>query len=275
MEAENFKIPVGGKGIIAGTALGAGPRLLLCFHGFGQSRKLFRHLIPADLHGWRVVLLDLPFFGESEWPEAAGPVLPEDWAAFLDTLLQRYPCDELHFWAFSLGAKVALGLYQATQLPVKRVVLISPDGLRIHPVYRFCIYIPIGRALFYTVLRWPGLFLFIWKMLHKLRITDPFKFRFLQKQFDTPEKRALLRRVWRGHSRIRPDIPVIARKSEQTQTDWHVIWGEHDNVLSVEIGRDFIQKVKDAKLHVLDGGHFLLNPPHEMVRSLLNSFLEA
>ena len=116
--------------------------------------------------------------------------------------------------------QIALGLYQATQVPIARMVLISPDGLRIHPLYRFCIYNPVGKALFYTVLRWPGLFLLSIRMLYQLRITDAFKYKFIQRQFDTPEKRALLRRVWRGHSKLRPDLEVIAQRSTEVGTNW-------------------------------------------------------
>jgi pimeloyl-ACP methyl ester carboxylesterase len=274
LKAEKFRIALGRKGSIAGSSHGHGERLLLCLHGYGQTRNLFVPLlasVPADM---RVVMLDLPFFGESDWSEEM-PVLPTDWNDFLQQLLERYPSTEVHLLAFSMGAKVALGLYQVTSVPIRNVILISPDGLRIHPLYRFCIYNPVGRTLFYTVLRWPGLFLFILRTLYKLHITDPFKYRFVSRQFDTREKRALLRRVWRGHSQIRPDIARIAARSQETGTVWHIIWGEGDNILPMNRCKDFIQSVKGAKLHVVEGGHFLLNPPREEVKSLLNIILDA
>lgn len=220
-------------------------------------------------------MIDLPFFGESEWKDERAPVLPQDWDNFLKDLVKHFPCEEVHFLAFSLGAKIALSLFQATDIPIKGVTLVSPDGLRIHPLYRFCIYNPIGKAIFYSVLRWPGLFLFVLKALYKLRITDAFKFRFVSKQFDTEEKRNLLRRVWRGHSKIRPDIDAIARRSAEIQTKWHIIWGDGDNILSVNLCKDFIQKVNGANLHVVQGGHFLLHPLQDEVRKILSSIFDA
>ncbi len=275
VQVENFSIPLGDRGVIAGSSHGLGRRMLICFHGYGQSRKLFLPLLPILQQDCRVVMLDLPLFGESNWADAKLPILPADWDAFLLALLVMYPAEQVELIAFSLGAKLALGLYQATQVPIQRMVLISPDGLRIHPVYRFCIYNPIGKALFYTVLRWPAFFLWVLRVLYTLHITDAFKYQFVKRQFDAPHKRDLLKRVWQGNARIRPDVAAIARRSAVVGTAWHVIWGEADNVLPMKLCKGFIQKVNGATLHVVQGGHFLLNPVHEDLKSLLQSILKT
>ena len=275
MEAEKFSIAIGDKGVIAGSSYGAGSRLVICWHGYGQSRKLFVPLLPLWGADCRLVLIDLPLFGESLWRDEALPILPADLDAFLQALLERYPAERVEMVAFSLGAKLALSLYQTTNVQIHKMLLISPDGLRIHPLYRFCIYNPIGKALFYTVLRWPGLFLFILKAFYKMRITDPFKYRFVSLQFDAPHKRALLKRVWQGNARIRPDVAAITRRSEATGTAWHVIWGEADSVLPMKLCKGFIQKVNGAKLHVVSGGHFLLHPVRDDFREVLLSILNS
>jgi pimeloyl-ACP methyl ester carboxylesterase len=275
LDAENFSIPLGKEGHIAGSSYGQGQRLILCFHGYGQSRKLFLPILPWLPADARIVLLDLPLFGASAWPEGQGPIQPKDLGAFLAALLERFPADVIEVLAFSLGAKIALGMYQATDLPIQRMVLISPDGLRIHPLYRFCIYNPIGKVLFYTVLKWPTLFLAALKVLYRLRITDPFKYRFVSRQFDAPHKRKLLRRTWQENAAIRPDLDVIATKSASTGTAWHVIWGADDDVLPMKLCRDFIQKVNHAKLHTVAGGHFLLNPPHPALASIFQSIFNS
>jgi pimeloyl-ACP methyl ester carboxylesterase len=275
VQEENFSIPLGDRGVIAGSIYGTGSRMRICFHGYGQSRKLFLSLLPILQQDCRVVMLDLPLFGESQWADAGLPIFPADLSEFLRALLARYPAEHVELIAFSLGAKIALGLYQATQVPIARMVLISPDGLRIHPLYRFCIYNPIGKALFYTVLRWPGFFLFVLKALYTLRITDAFKYQFVKRQFDAPHKRDLLRRVWQGNAQIRPDVAAIALRSAATGTAWHVIWGEADNVLPMKLCKGFIQKVNGATLHVVQGGHFLLNPVHADLKSLLQSILKT
>jgi pimeloyl-ACP methyl ester carboxylesterase len=272
LKAENFTFAFEGKGSIAGTAAGNGAKMLLCFHGYGQSRHLFQPFFTSIPTGWRVVYIDLPFFGMSRW-NASEPITPADLNQLLAYLQEHFAATEVHVLAFSLGAKIALGMYQSTGAPIRSVTLISPDGLAIHPVYRFCIYNPIGKAIFYSVLRWPALLLFLLKVLYKLRITDAFKYQFVKRQFDKPAKRTLLKHAWQGFSKIRPDLDAIARKSKTQGTEWHVIWGAQDNVLPLKLCNRFIEKVNGAKLLVVDGGHFLLTPPNEQVRLHLQSML--
>ena len=257
LEKEEFRIDIGEKGRLTGSVAGNGDKMLLCFHGYGQDRKLFEGLFKTPPEGWRLVMIDLPFFGESEWKSADQPILPVELDAFLQRLLKKYPTKEVHLLAFSLGAKIALGLYQATSQKITSAILISPDGLRIHPLYKFCIYHPIGKRLFYAALRWPRLFLAVLKLLYKLRITDAFKYKFVSRQFETENKRTLLRNVWRGFSQIRPDLGIIVHKSEDWQTEWHVIWGDGDNILPLKMCEDFIDKVNGAKN--IDASYFLIN----------------
>lgn len=273
LEKEDFKIKIGEKGCIAGSVAGDGAKMLLCFHGYGQDRKLYQGLFKTVPPGYRLVMIDLPFFGESEWTTTDHPILPVELDAFLQRILKKYPAEEVHLLAFSLGAKIALGLYQATTIPIKSAILISPDGLKIHPLYKFAIYHPIGKRLFFAALRWPKIFLFVLKLLYKLRITDAFKYKFVSRQFETEGKRKLLHDVWRGFAEIRPDLGIIVHKSEDWETEWHVIWGDGDNILPLKLCEDFIEKVNGAKLHVVEGGHFLLNPPQESVKSFLHSTL--
>ncbi|MFM2376941.1 MAG: hypothetical protein RLZZ165_2038 [Bacteroidota bacterium] len=253
--------------------MGDGDRLLLCFHGYGQSRKLFRSVFPVAPIGWRVVMIDLIFFGESTWGEEAEPVPPDIWDHFLHQLVELHACREVHFLAYSLGAKIALTLYQTTAIQIHSMTLISPDGLKIHPLYHFCMYHPLGRRLFGTVMRWPGLLRSSLWVLYRLRITDAFKYKFVSRQFHTAEKRQLLKLVWKGHSLLRPDLGLIAKRSSDTGTRWHIVWGEDDDILPVNLCRDFIRKVNCATLHVVPGGHFLLNQPTTEVRTLLNAIL--
>lgn len=273
LEKENFRIDIGEKGCITGSVAGTGEKLLLCFHGYGQDRRLYENLFKTVPEGWKLAMLDLPFFGESTWKSADQPILPVELDAFLQRLLKKFPAKEIHLLAFSLGAKIALGLYQATTFPIQSAILISPDGLKIHPLYKFCIYHPIGKRLFYAALAWPKSFLFVLNLLYKLRITDAFKYKFVSRQFETENKRTLLRNVWRGFSQIRPDIGIIVHKSEAWKTEWHILWGDGDNILPLKLCEDFTEKVNGAKLQVVEGGHFLLNPPQESVKSFLNSIL--
>ena len=139
---------------------GSGTRLLLCLHGYGSDHHLFDFLEELDLGEMRVVALDLPWFGQSQWGDPEPPIGPETLQEWLDALQKRFPdTTQIDVLAYSLGAKVALGLFQDAPFRFGKMVLLAPDGLKIHPMYRFCIYNPLGQRLFRRVVKRPRSFL--------------------------------------------------------------------------------------------------------------------
>lgn len=253
---------------------GTGPRLLLCLHGYGNDYRIFKFLaegLPSDV---RLVAADLPYFGRSHWRDENGSIDPNWLADFLPALRDHFPeTTSLELMGFSLGAKLALGFFQHSPFPLRKICLISPDGLRIHPLYRFCVYNPLGKRIFKAVLRRPGAFLYVLRILHNLRIEDAFKYRFVKRQFGNPDRRAQLQRVWLGYAGIRPDLKRIASLAEAWDTEWHIIWGKKDSVLPPQLGNRFRKKVPGVNLHLVHGGHQLLPPPTDEVWTLLHKFV--
>lgn len=52
-----------------------------------------------------------------------------------------------------------------------------------------------------------------------------------------------------------------------------VVWGKNDKIFIVPGALAYKQDIKDAEVHLLDGGHFLLEEYHTEVGSLIDSFL--
>lgn len=261
-----------GNGKIAGKSRGKGPRLLLCIHGYGNDRHLFDG-ITEGISGehFRIVSMELPFFGGSAWPEGS-PISEKDLWQIWEVLSEQFSHKERNLLCFSLGAKFGLGMIQANGSMLRNVALIAPDGLKPHPIYRFCIYNPIGRPIFRLVIKSPRFFLFVLRSLYKLKIADAFKYRFVQHQFASAESRAQLRRVWFGFSKIRPNL---RRLSVFPWVKWHLFWGEHDNILPPAIGKEFVSIVPGAELHLLDAGHLLLKSKQNEIRAQLQSIFTA
>ncbi len=51
------------------------------------------------------------------------------------------------------------------------------------------------------------------------------------------------------------------------------MWGKHDPVFVVPGAEAYLRDLPEAELHVLDGGHFLLEEQHAAVAVLIDRFL--
>ena len=203
---------------------------LVCVHGLAGSSRW-----------WQPVAGDL---------EAAGPV------ALLDLPRALSP-DELPGWVareieelagpvdlvgHSLGALVALRVAAARPDLVRRLILIAPPGIQSRRSA-----IAYGPPVVATMLR-----------------ARP---RFLARAA-TDAVRAGPRNLLRGGSHV---AATDARsEAARVHTPTLLVWGMHDRLTPSTIGREWLQALPDARLHVIeDAGHVpMVDSPSELVAAI-------
>ena len=106
----------------------AAPPLLLLHGGSGSWAHWVRNVLPLAEAGWRVIVPDLPGFGDSAAPEgvrdADGMVQP-----VRDGLAQIVGDGPVTFVAFSFGSLVASLLAEKHPERVRRLVIVGAPGL--------------------------------------------------------------------------------------------------------------------------------------------------
>jgi 2-hydroxy-6-oxonona-2,4-dienedioate hydrolase len=118
---------------------GADPALppLVLFHGgSGSWTHWLRNLLPLAASGRRVLVPDLPGFGDSALPPDGGDVdvMPEPLEAGLKQLLGETPCDLM---GFSFGGMTAGLLAHRFPARVLRLILVGAPGFGIEPLVPF------------------------------------------------------------------------------------------------------------------------------------------
>ena len=118
---------------------GADPALppLVLFHGgSGSWTHWLRNLLPLAASGRRVLVPDLPGFGDSALPPGGGDVdvMPEPLEAGLAQLLGDTACDLI---GFSFGGMTAGLLAHRFPARVLRLILVGAPGFGILPLVRF------------------------------------------------------------------------------------------------------------------------------------------
>ncbi|MDD4351827.1 MAG: alpha/beta hydrolase [Candidatus Gracilibacteria bacterium] len=113
---------------------GQGP-ILLILHGWGSSLKSYGQLIPLLTKDFRVIMPELPGFGESEEPQEAWSL--DEYVSFVKDFVETHcnaslqePLQKLHVYAHSFGARIAIRWLSAGEESVEKLVMCGAAGIK-------------------------------------------------------------------------------------------------------------------------------------------------
>ncbi|MEU8289011.1 alpha/beta hydrolase [Micromonospora sp. NPDC048905] len=264
----------------------AGPTdapVVLLPHGYPSSSFQFRHLLPALADEWRVIAPDYPGFGYSDLPDPDRFAYTFDAHAdllrrFVDTLgLTRYVI-YLQDYGSQFGLRLAMGAPQRVAGLVIQNGDIYPDqhGPKYAPLKRFW-RDPTdeGREKLAAAISEEG---FRREFLGELpdRLTDlvsPDLWRLSGALVMEPRRQdAWLRLVADQGS----TVAWFPRQQEYLRTHRPptlIVWGPHDGYMPAGAAHAYRRDLPDADLHLLDGGHWLLETHLDEVVRLVRNFL--
>lgn len=236
---------------------GQGAKLLLCLHGIAGRGKLFEKVTQPMWQDYKVVALDLPFHGPTEWE---GDIYTdEELAGVVQVLLEQEGKTKFSIMAHSMGGRLVLGLLPHLVSQIEELYLFSPGGFQ----YVFTgsrIWWPLGaRQWVRKKFEQPEGFVNLLHKAEKLKLIDRHLYLMLLQQVDTPERRARLLRSWASLY----FFPMRATKEhkallKQHQIPLHFFYGDKDNITPVHHAQKFIKDYPWATLEVVAGNHFFV-----------------
>ena len=240
---------------------GKGPRLLLCFHGYGESGRHFGYLAAAMPEGWSVIAPDLPFHGETEWTfekEFNPAILVKVLQLLLEKEKLQFPAT---FMGYSIGGRIALHLYQQYPALVNAISLIAPDGLHENFWYRIATQSNYGNKLFSYTMRHPGWFKGLALAGVKLQLVNPSANKFIQRYMHDPHIRNELYTRWTAMRHFRPVVSQLKDQLKKEHTPVLLVYGKHDRIIT-HLGGEKLRKglEENVQLMFLPAGHQLLQP---------------
>jgi pimeloyl-ACP methyl ester carboxylesterase len=257
--------------------------VLLLPHGYPASSYVYRNLMAALGNRWRLVAPDLPGFGYSATPS------PEDFAytfaaygeflnAFVDALhLERYIV-----WLHDYGSQFGFRLAMAQPERVAGLVIQNGDIYEdaFGPKYEFL------RKLWDN----PG-------PASRRRIAEHVTLEGFESEFrgELPDDVAdrISPDLWTLHWALMNTPERLANlihllEDQPSTLDWFfseqaylrehqpptlIVWGPHDGYMPEDSARAYHRDLPDAPLHLLGGGHWLLETHLDEVVSLVDDFL--
>jgi pimeloyl-ACP methyl ester carboxylesterase len=234
---------------------GSGPKVILVFHGFGQTHQSFseiRHFYEKEV---TLFIFDLPFHGQSTWGYGETPLEKKYWKELLQVFLDEQNIVRFNLIGFSMGGKFALACIEAFADRIDEVTLIAPDGIKTSFWYSLATYPLAFRNLFKSMIAKPKRFYRLTKMAFNLGLIDKGLWRFVESQMNTKEKRERVYYSWVVFRHFKFDMNHIARLINSNNILLTIIVGKFDKIITAKNMDRLLSLTPKATLQIIDSGH--------------------
>ncbi len=266
------------QSVISYRLSGGGPRLAVCFHGYGEKAESFDFLSQHAGNEYRFLAIDLPFHGQTDWREGLN-MQPAELVAILHLIFDQIsvafcePGFRFTLVGYSLGGRVCLSLYQLGPEKIEKLILLAPDGLKVNFWYWLSTQTKAGNRFFAFTMKKPHWFFGLIKGMHKTGLVNTSIFKFVKYYIGDPEVRQQLYSRWTTLRWLKPDLPAIKKQIGTYHTPIRLIYGIHDRIILSSVGKKFIRGIEaQSRLIEIHAGHQVLHEKH--VKEILPALLQ-
>jgi len=263
----------------------AGPKdapTILLLHGLPSSSRMFEPLLTRLADSYHLVAPDYPGFGHSDWPEpAAFPYTFDRIARVMDDFTQAMGVERYTMYMQDYGAPVGFRMVLAHPERAKALIVQDAvahnEGLGVNWTTRRAFW--ADRAANDEALRSNLLSMAATKTRHvgddpRVELYDPDLWTDEYAFLNSPGQAQIQSDLFYDYRTNVEAYPKWQAWMQKTQPPLLVIWGKHD--LSFDPGEPerYRKDVPNAEVHVLDGGHFVMDTKAAEVATLVRGFME-
>lgn len=227
------------------TQYGQGKDIIL-LHGWGQNIEMMKPLGDRLSNNFKITILDLPGFGESNEP--LFPWTLDDYKEMLELFLKELKIEKPIIMGHSFGGRLAIN-FSSSNIIEKLVLFGSP----IRPEKSTA---SLKVKTLKTLKKLPGMSALAEEMKKYIGSRD-------YKQA-TPIMRQILVNT------VNKDLTKIAQQIKEPTL---IIWGDNDTEASIDDAKILEQIINDAGLIIIPGTHYAYLENINRVINILNNFL--
>lgn len=223
------------------TSQGSGNKVVLAFHGFGQSNLAFRGL--GQEFGDQVTLYSLDLFGHGRSDFLNDEILfSEKLERFLRAILDRHKINRFDIMAFSIGARYAMLTMTRLFDRIDDVFLIAPDGIKDNWIFNLVTTSRFFKNQFARFVLKPQFFTIMVLLLAKLRIIKMSYALLLTRLTKTRFKRLLIYRTWVSLSQVNATKCNLIKVVPRIDGKLTIVYSSRDRFIPERIISSFISK---------------------------------
>ena len=239
---------------------GIGNKLLLCFHGYGESEGSFSFLEKSIADEFTLLAIDFPFHGKTIWNEGL-VFTPEDLINIVEKIIATTPFQnsKIYLLGFSMGGRVALHLLQLLPNKIEKMILLAPDGLKTNFSYWLSTQTSIGNKLFHLTMNKPWWFFFLINIADKLKLVNQSVFKFANHYLHDKQMRNDLYKRWTVMGLFKPNIKKVKQDIRSNNIQLRLLYGKFDKVIRHKNAEIFMSGIEpNCILSIINSGHELL-----------------
>lgn len=244
---------------------GKGPRILCCFHGYGEAASSYDFLEKYRALDYTIISIDLPYHGLTQWKEGLDFSSSELAEIVQAILTARGMASSASFtlMGFSMGGRAALSLIQTIPQQIERLVLLAPDGLKVNRWYWLATQTRIGNHLFRFTMYHPGWFFFLLDTGNKLKLINQSVYKFTRHYIHDQAIREELYNRWTCMRHIKPDLAQVKEYVQQYRIHVRLLYGRYDRIILPQPAARFRKGIEEwCTITMLPAGHQVLQEKH-------------
>ena len=259
----------------------AAPTIVL-LHGYPTSSFMFRHLIPLLADRFHVVAPDHIGFGLSDAPSADDfDYTFDSLTDVTESLLAELGVDRYAIYVQDYGAPIGWRL--ALRRPQAITAVVTQNGNAYEDGFVESFWEPvtayqreqtptteaaIREALTLEAIRWQYV-----TGVADQTLVDPDTWLHDHALISRPGNDRAQLALFRDYATNVDLYPRLHEYFRESQVPLLAVWGEGDEIFGPDGARAFARDLPEAQIHLLPGGHFLLESAVEEVAGLIRDFL--
>jgi len=264
----------------------AGPKnapVILLLHGLPSSSRMFQPLLTRLADSYHLFAPDYPGFGHSDWPDPKQFDYTFDHiASVMDGFTQALGLSHytlyMQDYGGPVGFRMALAHPERVQAFIVQDAVAHNEGLGANWATRRAFW--ADRSAHEEALRINLLSLQTTKVRHigddpNIELYDPDLWADEYAFLNAPGQAQIQSDLFYDYRTNVDAYPKWQAWMQKTQPKLLVLWGKHD--LSFDLGEPerYRKDVPNAKVYVLDAGHFALDTKADEIATLVREFMKA